>query len=96
MAIAAESTEIFRRVIEPQRGTFAPELARYVLELDFGREDHERYEHLSAKAEEGALSAEELSELDGYLHVDSLLAILRLKAQRSLERESSRESSSVQ
>ena len=86
MSATATSTQIFRRVIEPEKGSFSPELARVVLDLDFRGEAHSRYEGLSAKAREGTLSAEEADELDGYLHVDSLLAILRLKAERSLKR----------
>lgn len=84
MAITAESTYIFQRVVEPDQGTLPPDLARYVLSLDFRGKDHARYEQLSAKAQEGALTAQEADELDGYLHVDSLLAILRLKAEKSL------------
>lgn len=85
-ATTATSTQIFRRVIEPEKGSFSPELARVVLDLDFRGEDHTRYEALSAKAQEGTLSPQEADELDSYLHVDSLLAILRLKAERSLQR----------
>jgi len=72
MAATAESTQIFRRVIEPERGTFPRDLARYVLDLDFPGEDHAGYEALSAKAQEGTLTAQEADELDGYLHVDGL------------------------
>jgi hypothetical protein len=84
MAEAPVSTEIFRRVVEPEKGTFSPDLARFVLDLGFSGKDHTRYEDLSAKAESGAITPQEAEELDGYLHVDSLLAILRLKAKRSL------------
>jgi hypothetical protein len=84
MTITADSTSIFSRVIEPEVGSMPPELAKYVLALDFRGEDHARFEHLSAKAQEGALTPDEVSELDAYLHVDSLLSVLRLKAQRSL------------
>jgi hypothetical protein len=84
MPITAESTQIFRRVIEPDAGSLSPELARFVQSLDFRPDDHARYEALSAKAQEGSLTSEETDELDGYLHVDSLLTILRLKAERSL------------
>ncbi len=85
MAVGSESTQIFRRVIEPEQGSFPKELARFVMKLDFHGEDHARFEELSAKAREGALTPQEADELDGYLHVDSLLAILRLKAERSLQ-----------
>lgn len=80
----AVSSEIFRRVIEPDKGTLSPELARFVLDLDFRGPDHTRFESLSEKAQSGSLAPHEAEELDGYLHVDSLLTILRLKAERSL------------
>jgi hypothetical protein len=85
MVASADSATIFRRVIDPERGTMSPELARFVLDLDFPAEDHARFEELSDKAQTGALSAEEARELDNYLHVDNLLTILRLKAERSLD-----------
>ena len=75
---------IFSRVIAPERGTLTPEVARVLLDMNFPPQDHARYEQLSAKAQEGTLSQDEADELDGYLHVDSLLAIMRLKARRSL------------
>ena len=84
MAITAESTQIFRRVIQPESGTLPPELAKFVQGLDFRPDDHSRYEELSSKARDGSLSPNEEDELDGFLHVDSLLSILRLKAERSL------------
>lgn len=61
-----------------------PELARYLARLDFPPADHGRFEELSQKAQNGALTPQEADELDGYLHVDSLLSIMRLKANRSL------------
>jgi hypothetical protein len=85
MAITAESTQIFSRVIEPDVGSLPPELARYVESLDFRPADHARYELLSAKARDGSLTPAESDELDGYLHVDSLLSIMRLKAEHSLQ-----------
>jgi hypothetical protein len=51
-------------------------------------DDHARFELLSAKAQEGTLSSKESEELEGFLHIDSLLAIMRLKAERSLARAS--------
>jgi hypothetical protein len=84
MSTIAESTSIFRRVIEPENGTMKPELARYVMDLDFKPQDHVRFEHLSEKAQAGTLTIQEADELDGYLQVDSILSIMRLKAERSL------------
>ena len=84
VAITADSTSIFSRVIQPDKGSLPADLARYVMSLDFRSEDHARCEELSSKAATGNLTAAEADELDGYLHIDSLLAIMRLKADRSL------------
>ena len=62
----------------------SPELAKFVLELDFPAADHARFEELSSHAQERELTPDESVELQNYLHVDNLLAILRLKAERSL------------
>lgn len=79
------ATEIFKRVIDPESGSLPPVLARYLIELDFKADDHRRFETLSAKAQDGTLSKEEADELDGFLNIDALLSIMRLKAQRSLK-----------
>jgi hypothetical protein len=84
MSTTFNSTTLFRRVIEPESGTLAPDVARYVRGLDFKADDHARFEDLSAKAQEGTLSTQEREELEGFVHIDSLLAIMRLKAERSL------------
>lgn len=89
MALSAESASIFSRVIQPEDGSLPADLARYVLSLDFRGEDHDRYEELSVKAQDGTLTSREADELDGYLHVDSLLSIMRLKANRSLKGDAS-------
>jgi hypothetical protein len=60
------------------------DLAKFVKSVEFPPEDHARYEELSARASDGTLSPSECDLLNGYLHVDSLLTILRLKAERSL------------
>lgn len=84
MSQTFSSTTLFRRVIDPESGSLAPDVARYVRTLDFKPEDHARFEELSEKAQEGKLSAQEAEELEGFLHIDTLLAIMRLKAERSL------------
>jgi len=84
MATSTYAAQLFRRVIEPDAGTLSPALAAYVRSLDFPPADHARYEALSARAQVGTLTVEEADELDGFLHVDSLIGLLRLKAERSL------------
>jgi hypothetical protein len=85
-ATASYETMILNRVIQPGEGDMAPELARYLLSLDFPAPDHERIAVLSTRAQEGALSEEDADELDGYLRFNDLLALLQSKARQSLRR----------
>lgn len=81
----ANGSTILERVLRPDRGGFSPELAKHVLEFDFPPSDHERYEVLSAKASEGALTEQERMELEEYLDVNDLLTVMKAKAQASLK-----------
>lgn len=80
---------ILQRVIGPERGTLAPDLARYVLTLRFAPADQARYAHLAQRAQEGTISAEELTELDEYLNVNDFLTIVQSKARTSLKNQNS-------
>ena len=75
---------ILERVIDPRHGGFSTELARHILGFSFPPKDRVRYEKLSYKAQDGALSAAERAELEDYLNVNDLLIILKAKAQASL------------
>jgi len=83
MSSSANSSEIFKRVIDPRLGSLSQATADYFSTLDFNAEDHARYDILSGKASEGTLTPDEAAELDNYLHVDSLISIMRLKAERT-------------
>jgi len=85
----ATQAGILDRIIEPHRGGFSEEHARYVLSLDFTPEEHARYAGLSAKAQEGTLTAQEQAEIDEFLPVNALLAILQSKARVSLKKHTS-------
>jgi hypothetical protein len=67
---------IFARVWESGSGGLSPELARHVLALRFSEADAARMHALAEKNWEGALSAAEREELDAYVKVGDLLAIL--------------------
>ncbi len=73
--------EIFARVWD-ENGGLTPGLARQVLKLGFGSEDKARMKYLSARNRAGLISPEEQSELDGFVKVGDLLAILQAKARR--------------
>ena len=62
----------------------SPELARHVLARRFSEEDAARMHSLAEKNREGALSAAEREELDAYVKVGDLLAILQSRARKTL------------
>ena len=63
---------------------FSEEMARQILGIHFSPADHVRYEELSAKAQEGALSPDERAELEDFLNLNDLLIVLKTKAESSL------------
>ena len=63
---------------------FSEEMARQILGIHFSPADHARYEELSAKAQEGALSPDERAELEDFLNLNDLLIVLKTKAESSL------------
>jgi hypothetical protein len=79
-------TRILQGLLQPRRADLSPEAARSILRLDFPAADHRRVEALSAKASTGNLTDAERSQLDEYLRVANLLAILQSKARLSLQR----------
>lgn len=64
----------------------SPDLARYVLTLDFPAKSHTRYTQLAAKAQEGNLSKGEEGELEDFLSVNTFLTIIQSKARVSLKK----------
>ena len=87
MATVIEA-EIFSRVIDPANPTLTPEAARAVLQLGFVDRDHRRMAELSEKSNDGTLTEGERQELEGYVFVGDVLAMLKSKARASLQRHS--------
>jgi hypothetical protein len=85
----ARESDIFDRIIGPQRGGFSEEHARYVLSLDFTPGEHARYADLAVKAQDGSLAADEQNEIDDFLAVNAMLAVLQSKARVSLQKHNS-------
>jgi len=85
----ATRANILERVIDPKRGNLSADLARYILSLGFPPADQARYAELAAKAQEGALSADEKAELDEFLDVNDFLSIVQSKARTSLAKHNS-------
>jgi hypothetical protein len=77
---------LFARLIAAERGDLAPALARYLLTLGFTAEDKARMHELAVRNQAGTLTAAEREDLDGYVKVGHLLALLQSKARKSLKK----------
>ena len=84
----SKRASILESLIEPEEGTFSPELAEYVLSLGFSNRQQARCQALSYKAQDGKLTEREAAELEEFLQANSLLIVLKSKARRSLKRHS--------
>ena len=86
--ITSPNTEaaILSRVIQVEEGDLSQSAAEYLLSVRFGEHDVARMSQLSETAQQGKLTAEEQAELDSYLHVSNLLAIMQSKGRRALRR----------
>jgi hypothetical protein len=73
---------ILARVIESDATPITPDVARYLLAMQLPAADEERVNELSAKARAGSLSEAETQELDSYLHIGRLLAVMQSRARR--------------
>ena len=76
---------IWSRIIDADQGDLTREAADYFLKLDFRPSDHERIAELSEKANGGTLTSLERAELEEYIRVGDLIALIQSKARRSLK-----------
>ena len=75
---------ILARLIQNRPGALSREAAEYLLSLRFDSGDAERMNFLSERAQTGSLSQEEAAELDSYIHVGNLLAVMQSRARGAL------------
>jgi hypothetical protein len=73
---------ILARIIQTDERELTPDAARYLLSMRLPSGDEDRVNELSAKARAGSLTEAEGQELDSYLHIGSLLAVMQSKARR--------------
>lgn len=59
--------------------------ADYLLTLRFDERDVVRMNELSELARQGALAGADAAELDSYIHVSNLLAVMQSRARQSLQ-----------
>jgi hypothetical protein len=75
---------ILTRLIQTREEPLPREIARCFLSLQFGDGDIARMNELSDIARLGQLSGADQTELDSYIHVSNLLAVMQSKARQSL------------
>jgi hypothetical protein len=84
---ASTEGDIWGRLIQPRNGTFGQAAARGILAINFSDKDKARMHELAQRNGEGNLSSAEREELETYIKVADVLALLHAKARRSLKKE---------
>jgi hypothetical protein len=86
--IASPNTEaaILARVIEVEEGDLSRSAAEYLLSVRFGEHDVSRMNELSELARQAKLTPQQQAELDSYIHVSNLLAVMQSKGRSALKR----------
>ena len=75
---------ILARLIQTRQDDLSRDAANYLLLLRFDDHDISRMNELSELARLGALATTDAAELDSYIHVSNLLAVMQSQARRSL------------
>jgi len=88
--VTSSNTEaaILARLIQIGEEQLSRGAAEYLLSIRFGERDIARMNELSELARQGKLTSQEQAELDSYLHVGNLLAVIQSKGRRALQRSS--------
>jgi hypothetical protein len=77
---------ILARLIQIGEEELPQSAAEYLLSIRFGEGDTARMNELSELARQGKLTKDEQAELDSYVHVGNLLAVIQSKGRRALKR----------
>ena len=77
--------DIWARLVRAHNRELSADLARFLLSINFGEEDEERMQELADRSSEGTLTSLERAEMDGYLHIANLLAVLQSNARIALK-----------
>jgi hypothetical protein len=77
---------ILARVIEVGEGDLSRTAAEYLLSVRFDEHDVSRMNELSELARQGGLNPQQQAELDSYIHVSNLLAVMQSKGRSALKR----------
>lgn len=85
--LVGQNTEagILARLIQTRHDALSRDAANYLLSLQFDDHDVSRMNELSDLASLGALATVDAAELDSYIHVNNLLAVMQSKVRQSLQ-----------
>jgi hypothetical protein len=85
--LVGQNTEagILARLIQTRQDNLSHDAANYFLSLHFEDKDISRMNELSDLARLGTLAPADEAELDSYIHVSNLLAVMQSKARQSLQ-----------
>lgn len=83
---AASSANIWNRLVVPEHGDLPVPAARFFLSLDFPESDQRRMVELNQRANDGTLTKDERAELEEYIHVGDVIALLQSKARKTLKK----------
>jgi hypothetical protein len=72
------------RLIQTRQDELSRDVANYLLSLRFDDSDVSRMNELSELARLGALGSTDAGELDSYIRVSNLLAVMQSKARQAL------------
>lgn len=85
MEAMSAAAAIWTRIVVPDEGDLAPEVAKHFLSIGFTDAEKARYQTLASR-EQVELTPEERSELTEFVHAGTLLMLLQSKARLSLKR----------
>jgi len=83
---ASVSTALLEQIADLEAKSISPETARHLLDLAFPESHQQQVDALSQKARAGSLTPAERAELDEFIRVADLLAILQSRARQALKR----------
>lgn len=84
-ADAITEADILSDVIAPDEGDISPDLARWVLNLEFRQAAVDRMNALAEKSRADLLTEAESEEMQKYMRVGGFLSLVKSKARKSLD-----------
>ena len=85
-------SDIWSRIIEFSWNELDPRSARAILKMSLMEADQKRIERLARRGREGGLTPAEQAELNSYVHVARVLAMMHSRARKFLKEEGARPS----